>query len=149
MEAKILPSTRGKIVGVIDPDLNTASTLTTGFISMRDFYYIQFIILNGAMGASATVNFKVEQATDSSGTGVKDISPAKEITQLTQAGTDSDKQVQVNINANELDVDNGFNHVRGSLTVAVASVDSAVVALGFDARRSDTADLATVDEIVS
>ena len=148
MNPNIKPSDEAVLVGVIDPDLNTAATYTTGWINMGLFEAIQAIILAGALGTSATLDAKLQQATDASGTGVKDIT-GKAITQLTEAGTDSDKQAIINCRSDELDVNNGFSHVRLSMTVAVASSDSAAVVLGHHARYQPATDLATVDEVVS
>lgn len=148
MNPNILPSNEAVLAGVIDPDLNAAGTLTTGWISMATFQAIQAIILAGALGTSATLDAKLEQATDSSGTGAKDVT-GKAITQLTDAGSDSDKQAIINCRADELDIANGFNHVRLSMTVAVASSDSAALVLGHYARYQPAADIATVDEVVS
>jgi hypothetical protein len=149
MNPNIIPSNRGVLVGVIDPDLNAAGTLTTAWVNMGLFETIQAIILAGALGTNATLDAKLEQATDSSGTGAKDIS-GKAITQLTQAGTDeSDQQAIINCRSDELDVANNFAYVRLSMTVAVASSDSCAVVLGHDARYQPAADAASVAEVVS
>ncbi len=147
MNPNIKPSDRAVLVGVIDPDLNAAGTLTTGWINMGLFESIMAIIFAGALGTSATLDAKLEQATDSSGTGAKDIS-GKAITQLTEAGTDSDKQAIINCRSDELDVNNSFCYVRLSMTVAVASSDSCAAVLGLDARYQPAADATTVAEVV-
>lgn len=143
------PSDRAAVVGVIDPDAYTANTYTTGWIAMADFERIMAIVMAGDLGTSATVDAKIEQATDGSGTGAKDVS-GKAITQLTQAGTDSNKQAIINMRAEELDVANGFTHVRLSMTVATATSDAGAIVLGFDAREMPASDndLSSVDEIV-
>lgn len=144
----ILPSDRVRLVGIIDPDLNTAGTVTTGWIAMADFQSIMATIAVGDIGTSGTVDAKLEQATDASGTGAKDIT-GKAITQLTQAGSDSNKQVIINCRDDELDVANSFTHVRLSLTIATASTDSVGIVHGFDQRYEPETDLSTVAEIVS
>lgn len=149
MNPNILPSNEAVLAGVIDPDLNTAGTLTTGWINMGLYESIQAIIMAGALGTNATLDAKLEQASDGSGTGAKDIS-GKAITQLTQAGTDeSDKQAIINCRSDELDVNNGFSYVRLSMTVAVASSDSAGLVLGHHARYQPATDIASVAEVVS
>ena len=148
MNSNILPSDRTRIMGVIDPDANAAGTLETGWVSMVDFHSVMAIVMAGALGSSATLDAKLEQATDSSGTGAKDIT-GKAITQLTDAGSDSDKQAIINCRSDELDVNNDFTHVRLSMTVAVATSDSAAILLGLDARHEPETDATTVDEIVS
>lgn len=148
MNSNILPSDRVRVMGVIDPDATAASTVTTGYVSLADFGSVMAIIMAGTLGTSATVDAKLQQATDSSGTGVKDIS-GKAITQLTEAGTDSDKQAIINCRSEELDVANGFTHVRLSITVATATSDVGGILLGLDARYEPVTDATTVDEIVS
>ena len=146
----LLPSERAAVVGAIDPDANTAATYTTGWIAMSDFQSVMAIVMAGTLGASATLDAKLEQASDSSGTGAKDITGAA-ITQLTQAGTDSDKQAVIQCNAEDLDLAGDFTHVRLSMTVAVATSDCSAIVLGFDARYGPASDydLSSVDEIVT
>jgi hypothetical protein len=135
--------------GVIDPDANAAGALTSDYVSMDNFETAMAIIMAGTLGSSGTLDAKLVQATDSSGTGSKDIT-GKSITQLTQAGTDSDKQAIINVRAEELDVDNSFNHVAITMTTATATSDSAAILLGMNPRRAPASDndLASVDEIV-
>ena len=148
MNPNIKPSDQAVLVGVIDPDLNTANTYTTAWISMATFAAIQAIVLAGTLGTNATLDAKLEQAQDSGGTGAKDVT-GKAITQLTQAGTDdSDKQAIINCRSDELDVNNGFTHVRLSMTVATASSDSAGLVLGHYARYQPAADAASVAEVI-
>lgn len=148
MNSNILPSDRVRVMGAIDPDAIAAGTATTGWVSLADFGSVMAIVMAGTLGTSATLDAKLEQATDSSGTGAKDIT-GKSITQLTQAGTDSDKQAIINCRSEELDVANDFTHVRLSMTVAVATSDAGGILLGLDARYEPVTDATTVDEIVS
>lgn len=143
-----LPSARFKVCGVIDPDANAAGALTSDYCDLGEFGSAMAVILAGAFGSSGTLAAKLVQATDSSGTGVKDIT-GKAITTLTDAGSDSDKQAIINVFPDDLDLDNGFNHVAIVLTTAVATGDSAAVLFGCDPRYSEGADLASVDEIVT
>jgi len=75
---------------------------------------------------------------------------AAAITQLTQAGTDSDKQALIAMSADDLDADGGFTHARLSMTVAVATSDVGAVVMGMSPRydAAHANDLASVDEIV-
>lgn len=150
MNANLLASDRAAIVGMIDPDVTAAGTVTTGWIAAKNFHSFMAIVMAGTLGTSATLDAKLEQATDGSGTGAKDITD-KAITQLTQAGTDSDKQAIINLRPEELDVDNDFTHFRLSVTVAAASSDAGGIVLGLDPRYGDASDtdLASVDEIVA
>lgn len=147
MNSNILPSSRVAIMGVIDPDATAAGTVTTGWVSMSGFANAMAIVMAGTLGVSATLDAKIQQATDSSGTGAKDIT-GKAITQLTQAGTDSDKQVVINISENDLDVAGDFTHIRLSMTVGTATSGAGGLLLGFDAAYAPATDATTVDEIV-
>ena len=148
MNPNILPSNRAVLAGVIDPDAYAAGTVNSGWVSLADYGSIQALILVGTMAAGSTVDAKLQQATDASGTGVKDIT-GKAITQLTAAGTDDDKQAVINIRAEELDVNGGFTHVRLAIITATAASDSSGLILGHDARHQPATDLTTVDEVVS
>lgn len=148
MNPNILPSDKAVLAAVIDPDAYSANTYTSGWVHMGTYESIQAIVMVGTMATNSTVDAKLEQATDSSGTSAKDIS-GKAITQLTEAGTDSDKQAIINCFANELDVANGFDYVRLSVTVATAASDMGGLVLGHDARYQPATDATTVDEVVS
>jgi len=143
----LLGSQKAVIAATIDPDVLTATTHDSDWVDMGLFEQIQAIIMVGTLGSSATVDAILQQATDSSGTGVKAIT-GKAITQLTDAGSDSDKQAVINCRSEELDVANAFTHVRLRITVATASSDGAGLILGHSARYQIPADLASVDEIV-
>jgi len=151
MNGNALPSEVAAILATIDPDAYTAATTVTDYADMGKFESLMIILLVGTMATSATLDAVVKQATDSSGTSAKNLTTSKAITQLTQAGTDSDKQVIINVRAEDLDMTNEFDHVALSVTGAVDASDYAVVILGMNARvmpASDN-DLASVDEIVS
>lgn len=144
------PSARLSVAGIIDPDAYAAGTYTTGWVDMAKFFSAAALVMAGDMGASATIDAKIEQATDSSGTGAKDITGLA-ITQLTKAGTDDNKQAEINIQQGDLDKNNGFRFVRLSITVGTAACDAAGLIIGLDPRYGDgTAnDLSSVDEVVS
>jgi len=143
------PSEFAAVLGVIDPDAYAASTVTSDWCDMGKFKKAMAIVFAGTLGTGATLDAKLEQATDSSGTGAKDIS-GKSITQLTQAGSDSDKQAIIDVDAAELDTANGFDHIRLSITIATAASDAGGLVLGFNPRfgPANDNDLASVDEIV-
>ena len=138
------------LVATIDPDAYTAAAYTSDYVDMSKFHRIQAMVLVGDMGASGTIDAKLVQATDSSGTGSKDIS-GKAITQLTQAGSDDNKQAIINLHMSELDLDNNFDFCALTVTVAAATSDMGAVIIGVDARHdpATASDLSTVDEIVS
>lgn len=145
-----IPSDRLAVVGSIDPDAYTASTVTSGWIAAANFERFMAVVMAGTLGSSATLDAKLEQASDGSGTGAKDVT-GKAIAQLTQAGTDSDKQAVINLNAEELDIDNGFTHFRLSMTVGTATSDAGAIVIALDPRYAPASDndAASVDEIVT
>jgi hypothetical protein len=145
-----LPSERVAVGGVIDPDAYAADTYVTAYVDMGKFRSALAIVLAGTLGSSATLDAKLVQATSSAGAGAKDIT-GKAITQLTQAGTDSDKQALINVIDSDLDLANGFRYVALSMTVATATSDAGGVILGLDPRTQPASDndASTVDEIVS
>ncbi|MEC9433879.1 MAG: hypothetical protein VYD87_13330 [Pseudomonadota bacterium] len=146
---QLIPSDRAAVVGSIDPDAYAASTVTTGWISAAAFNRFMAVVMAGDLGTSATLDAKLEQATNGSGSGAKDIT-GKAITQLTQAGTDSNKQALINLEQAALDVDGGFTHFRLSMTIGTATSDAGGMVLGFDPAHGPASDhdAASVDEIV-
>lgn len=149
-QGTMIPSDQVAVAAVIDPDATGAGTVTSGWVSMADFEKLMAVVFAGTLGASATLDAKLEQATDSSGTGAKDIT-GKSITQLTKAGSDDDKQAVINVSAEELDVSNDFDHVRLSMTVGAAASDVGGVVLGLNPRfgKASDSDASSVDEIVT
>lgn len=149
MNPNILPSDRVRIMGTIDPDAySSGSSYSSDWVDASKFANFLSMVLVGEMDATGTVDAKLEQATDSGGSGAKNIS-GKSITQLTAAGTDDDKQALINLRPDELDIDNNFTHFRLTITVGTADSDAAGVVVGLDARYEPETDLASVDEIVS
>lgn len=145
MHANILPSDRARIVGVIDPDAYSTGTENSGWIEASEFENYLAAVMAGDLGSSATIDAKIEEAKDDSGTDLQDLS-GKSITQLTDSDSDSNKQALINVRQDELS--DGFTHIRVSLTVGTASSDAAAVVFGFDARYEPETDASTVDEIV-
>lgn len=143
------PSEVTALVGIIDPDAYAAGAVSTGWVDASKFFKFLAIIMAGDLGASATLDAKIEQAKDASGTAAKDLT-GKAITQLTKAGTDDNKQALINIRSEELDINGGFTHLRLTMTTAAATSDSGGILLGFNPRYGPASDhdLTSVDEIV-
>jgi hypothetical protein len=144
-----LPSEECAIVGVIDPDAYAANTYTTAFVEVSKFRRFQAIIMAGDLGSSATLDAKLQRASDASGTSAEDITGTS-ITQLTQAGTDSNKQVIINYDTQN-EVGNAKRFIGLSITVGTATSDAGALLLGFDPFFSPASDsdAASVDEIKS
>lgn len=149
MNPNILPSSQQGVAGVLNPISQGAGALSTAWIPMKDFEALQAVIAAGVLGASATVDAKLEQATDGAGTGVKDIT-GKAITQLVKATNDNDQAV-INLRAEELDVEGGFDFARLTVTVGVAASIVTAIVLGAYSHYGPASDhdLASVVQIVS
>lgn len=139
------------IVAGIDPDAYTTGTQLTDVIDMSVHNQVMFIVEAGTLGSSATLNFYVMECATSGGTYTR--LSGKNITALTQAGTDSDKYAIVNVKASELT--EGYRYLKGSLRIGTATSDAGAIVLASKTRYSDAVtstsygDLAVVDEIVA
>lgn len=137
------------VVACIDPDAYAAGAVNSDVIDMADFDQVMFIVMAGTLGASATLDFAVYGDTASGGSFATAIT-GKSITQLTQAGSDDDKQAIVVITAEEVAAQ-GLRYLRATMTVATATSDAGMIALGGHPRYHPASDydLASVDEIVT
>ena len=120
------------ILATFDPISQAAATVTTGWVSVANFHSFLAVVQTGVMGASATLDAKVQQAQDNTGTGVKDIT-GKSMAQIVKASGDN-KQALINFRPEDLDNANGFAYVRLSLTVGTAASVVAATLLGINAR---------------
>ena len=136
------------VVGIIDPDAYTAATYLTAAIEMSLLDRVAFIVQVGTMATNSTVDFSVTASATSGGSYVA--LTGKAITQLTEAGTDSDKQAIVEVTGDEV-LAQGYRYIKGSLVVATAASDAGVIALGSSLRYqpAENYDLTSVDEIVA
>lgn len=147
MNPNVKPSHRATVLDVIDPASLAPGTATTGWIAVKDFESFMALIAVGAFTLNGTLDAKLQQATDGAGTGAKDIA-GKAITQLTDAGTDDNKQALINLRSEELDVEGGFTHVQLQATTATAAALIFAALLGLDARYQPETHNASVDEVV-
>lgn len=121
------------VLASIDPASIAASTVTSAWVPVTNFLSFLLVVQTGVLGAAATVDAKIQQATDVSGTGAKDLSPGKSITQIVKA-TGDNKQALLDFRAQDLDAANGFSYVRVSLTVAAAASIVGALLYGGSAR---------------
>ncbi len=135
-------SQRQAVVGVIEPETITDAAVQTAWIPIERYNKLEFLI---SIGANATsVLPSVKQAKDASGTDEKVIAGKVPTIVLV-----ADKQVLIDIDVQDLDIDNDFNHVELDLLTVDAAIVSALV-LGIDAdyQPADQYNLASVVEIV-
>jgi len=123
---------RTAVLATLDPASVAASTVLTAYVPVANFHGIAALIQTGVLGAAATVDAKLRQATDSSGTGVKDIT-GKALTQIVKASGDN-KQAVIECRPEELDTTNGFAYVCLSVTVGTASSIVGAALLGVNPR---------------
>ncbi|MCA9906244.1 MAG: hypothetical protein KC547_20455 [Anaerolineae bacterium] len=144
-------SERLAVIATIDPDVTAAGTVITDEIDMSKYRRVMFIVMAGTLGSSATLDFSVKGGASSNAGSHSTAITGKSITQLTQAGTDeSDRQAIVEVSATEVRAQS-LRYIEGSLVVATASSDAAVIVLGEPAHAlpATEIDLASVAEIVT
>ena len=136
------------ILATIDPASQAVGTATTGWVSVANHHGLLAVLQTGVLGASATLDAKLQQATDSSGTGAKDVS-GKAITQIVKASGDN-KQALINVKPEELDTVNGFGFVRVTVAVGVAASITGAQLLGVNPRYApaDAGNQAAVVQVV-
>lgn len=137
------------VLACIDPDAYATGDSTTDIIDMRYWSEVLFIVQVGTLGSSATADFVVAGSAASNMASSATVT-GKSITQLTEAGTDSDKQSLVRVTAEEV-MAQGYRYIQGTLTIGAATSDAGVIAIGAHARYNPATqfDLASVSEIVS
>jgi hypothetical protein len=142
-----LPSQKIALAAVVDPKNGNNAANASGYLDMRKFRQALFILQTGAI--DQTVDFKLQEAKDASGTGVQDL-PGKAITQLNN--TNSSKQALINVRAEELDVNLGYAFVRAVATVGNGTSSLInVVGLGLEPvfAPASASNLASVVQVVS
>ena len=90
------------ILATIDPASRAAGTATTAWVSVGNFQAFLAVVETGVLRAAATLDAKIQQARDDTGTG-------------------DNKQALINLRPENLDSNNGFAFLRLSLTVEVAA----------------------------
>jgi hypothetical protein len=119
----MFPNAKGSelltILATLDPASQAEGTATTSWISLANHHTLMAILQTGVLGTAATVDAKLRQATDASGTGAKDIA-GKEITQIVKASGDN-KQAILECRSDDLDTEAGFAWVALSVTVGTAA----------------------------
>jgi hypothetical protein len=140
------PSESLAVLATLDPVSQAAATVTTGWVDAGQYFSLLALIQTGVLGASATVDAKLQQATDSGGTGVKDVT-GKAITQIVKASGDN-KQAIINCKGSDLDVEGGFRYVRLSLTVGTAASIISAALFGAMPRMAPVTNQAATVQVV-
>jgi hypothetical protein len=148
----MFPNAKGSellsVLATIDPASQAAGAASTGWVPVANYFGFLALVQTGVLGTSGTVDAKLQQALDSSGTGAKDIS-GKAITQIVKA-TGDNKQALINVKPEELDTVNGFGFVRLSVTVGVAASQTSAQVLGLNPRfaPADASNQAAVVQVI-
>lgn len=110
-------------VQLVNPQTLNNTANTSSYVDVGDYERVVAVLAVGS--TDTTVDFKLVQATDSSGTGSKDVSGAA-ITQL--SGTDDNKQVAIELETRKLDINNGFHYVAAMTTIGNGTTGAVVAA---------------------
>jgi hypothetical protein len=131
------------IAATVDPQLLNNNSVTSDWVDMSLYRKASFILNVGA--TDITVDAKLQEATDSSGTSAQDITGFA-ITQLT--ATDDNEQVVIEIDATEVSED--YTHVALVVTIGNGSTGAQISAVGlaYEARYVAVDHLASVTEVV-
>lgn len=131
----------------IAPVSQGVGAVTSAWVDVKNAHAIMAIINTGVLGASATVDAKIQQATAVGGTGAKDVT-GKAITQIVKATGDG-KQAIINFRPQDLDTNGGFHFVQLSITVGTAaSLVSGEIMAGTRYEPASDLNNATVVQIV-
>ncbi len=133
-------------LAVLAPASVAASTVLTSWVPVSEYHSIAALIDTGVLGASATVDAKLRQATDASGTGAKDVT-GKALVQIVKATGDG-KQASIEMRSDDLDVNGGFTHVALSVTVGTAASLLSARLIGANPRNLLPTNAATVVQVV-
>lgn len=130
--------------GAVDPQSINNNSLSSDWVDISRFRSALIVLMVGV--TDTTVDFKLQEAKDSSGTGAQDLT-GRSITQFT--GSDDNKQAAVAVSEEQLTRNSGYRYVRGVATVGSGATGAlvAVAAIGlcprfgpaFDQRHADCA----------
>jgi len=124
-----LPTDRAATMAALCADQGAGAS-TAAWVDAAQFRRFLATVFTGVLGSSATVDFKIRQALDGSGTTPKDV-PGAAITQIVKASGDN-KVAQINLDTASLDVANGYRFVSVIATVGVATSFVGSTLQGFD-----------------
>lgn len=122
---------RHEVLDMISPQ-SASSAISGSWVSIAGFEEIAIIVQIGAIAASGVFNLDVNQATDSSGTGAKNVTDAagNNVAITALADTDDDVFIGIALRPEYFDAEGGFEFVRVTATPSVAATLFSVVTLG-------------------
>lgn len=126
MFTNMKPSEGIDVLAAVDPDAYSAAAVSSGYGDLSDYEGLMAIGLVGDMVTNAKFDLALHSATAATGGALV---TGKAITQLTEAGSDSNKQAVINLRRDE--VTEGHRYVKMVRTLTTAGADSASLLLGF------------------
>lgn len=138
------PSEKVALIACIDPDSYDSMTIDTAategdVIDMSKWHEVMVVLSVGTMESGATVNLDVE----SGATTTANTTTVKSIEQLTEAGSDGDSQVILNVRSDE--IDDSHRYLNVEVTIGVDSVDLCCHVFGLEPRFASPTDPNDVD----
>ncbi len=136
------------LLDTVSPVSQGVGTASTEWVSASQFERFLAVIQTGVLGTAATVDAKIQQATSAAGANAKDV-PGKAIVQIVKASGDN-KQAEINLRADELDVNNGFGYIQLQVTVGAAASLISATLLGGVAKNApaSVSNAASVAQVV-
>ena len=123
------PSQNIAIVGSVAPQSLAAGSSSTGWINAGLYNWFMALVQLGTPGSGGLLDAQLQQATDSTGANAKTLLA---MTQMNAAG-----QTIIQQKASQLDIANGFNYVRLTITTSVATSPVAALLLALDEKYGD------------
>lgn len=133
-------SEKNQTLAVVYPASYTTAQTTARVKCDGHTHYVARMIV-GAVAASGTLDFKLQQHNAASSGTTKDIT-GKAITQLT--ASDADKVRVIELDVPELDTNNGFLWISAVATPATAASILSVEIIGTDPKSAPVSQLASV-----
>lgn len=97
------------LLAVLNPATVNSTPATSSWVDAAAAHELLAVLAIGNM-ATETVDFKIEQATDSSGTAVKDLAASTQL--AASAAANDNAQLLIDVKAETIDTANGFRYVR-------------------------------------
>lgn len=149
MSVNALPSETLSVRAWLTPVSRSANTYGTAWVKKSDFYAWRALLLAGTIASNGTVDFKLQEADNASGDNPQDVTGSA-ATQLTQAGTDSDKLAMINFQPDQHG-SKSKPYFRATVITATAATVCAVLLEGVQPASAPARalNIAAVDEIVT
>lgn len=114
--------------------VSTSTQVNGAWVDVKDFHRIVAKLKVGAIAATGTLVFQIQQATSAAGAGAKALKAAPSI-----GDTADNRDIWLEVKAEELDVDGGFRFVRIEAIAATAASIISAELLGVKGRYSPAA----------